>query len=236
MKPVAIFRSAPSDGPAYFATYLDRQAIPCRLIALDEGMSVPRDAGGYSGIVFMGGPMSANDELPWIAPALDLIRDAVAKDVPTLGHCLGGQLMSKAFGGVVSPNRIKEIGWGDVTVQDNAVARDWFGELAAFEGFHWHGETFTIPPGATRVLSGTHCTNQGFALGKHLGLQCHIEMTEEAIEVWCREGVDELRASAASPGVQQPAGILRELRARVERLHKVADRLYDRWARGLSKS
>src|SRR6185503_3931735 len=104
MKPVAIFRSAPTEGPGYFATYLERRSIPWKLVALDKGEAVPRDARRFSGLVFMGGPMSVNDDLPWIIPALELVRDAVRKDVPVLGHCLGGQLMSKAFGGTVRAN------------------------------------------------------------------------------------------------------------------------------------
>ena len=91
MKPVAIFRHARSEGPAYFATYLERRAIPWKLIALDEGRAVPKDARRFSGFAFMGGPMSVNDDLPWIKPALELVREAVRKDVPALGHCLGGQ-------------------------------------------------------------------------------------------------------------------------------------------------
>ena len=235
MKPVGIFRHARSEGPAYFATCLERKAIPWSLVAVDEGEAVPRDAREFSGLVFMGGPMSVNDDLAWIAPVLGLIRDAVRKDVPTLGHCLGGQLMAKAFGGQVTRNRVKEIGWGEVRVEDNAVARAWFADLAAFPSFHWHGETFTIPPGATRVLSNAHCANQGFALGRHLGLQCHVEMTEDMIRAWVRGGAGEIRRGKASPGVQQPGEIARNLAERVERLHKVADRLYDKWTENLSR-
>lgn len=205
------------------------------MIGLDEGASVPRDPRRFSGLVFMGGPMSVNDDLPWIAPVLALIRSAARDDVPTLGHCLGGQLISKAFGGVVTRNRVPEIGWGDVQVEDNGVARQWFGDDAGFESFHWHGETFTIPPGATRVLSNPHCANQGFALGKHLGLQCHVEMTEEMVQVWCRDGAGEIEQGRASPGVQPVEEIGRDLSGRLERLHQVANRVYERWVEGLSR-
>src|SRR5262245_34797591 len=88
MKPVGIFRHAPTEGPGYFATYLERRSISLQTIALDEGAAVPRDPLRFSGLVFMGGPMSVNDELPWIAPVLELIREAVRRDVPVLGHCL----------------------------------------------------------------------------------------------------------------------------------------------------
>jgi len=231
---VAIFRSARTEGPGYFATYLERCSIPWKLVALDAGEPVPRDARRFSGLVFMGGPMSVNDDLPWIAPALELARDAVRKDVPVLGHCLGGQLMSRAFGGAVRANPVKEIGWGEVRVADNAVAREWLGELQAFESFHWHGETFSIPPGATRVLESPHCANQAFALGKHLGMQCHVEMTEELVRLWLKSGSEEIEASS-SPAVQKRDEIERDLAARVTALNSVANRLYDRWAEGLSR-
>jgi GMP synthase-like glutamine amidotransferase len=234
MKPVAIFRAAHSEGPAYFATYLERRSIPWRLIALDEGEAVPRDAMRFSGLGFMGGPMSVNDELPWIAPALELVRDAVRKDVPVIGHCLGGQLMSKAFGGRVGANAVKEIGWGEVRVSDNAVAGEWLGELRAFESFHWHGETFSVPPGATRILENDACANQAFALGKHLGMQCHVEMTVEMVRAWLRSGADEI-AAARSPAVQAPREIERDLEGRVAALNAIANRLYDRWTEFLSR-
>jgi GMP synthase-like glutamine amidotransferase len=236
MKPVAIFRHVRSEGPAYFATYLERRAIAWKLIALDEGKKVPKDAREFSGLVFMGGPMSVNDSLPWVAPALELVRDAVRKDVPTLGHCLGGQLIAKALGGEVTMARVKEIGWGEVQVADNSVAREWFGELAAFDAFHWHGETFSIPPGATRVLGNAHCANQAFATGKHFGMQCHVEMTEELVRAWVRGGSREIAAAAKSPGVQKLEAIERRLAQRVEALHKVADRIYQRWCEGLARS
>jgi len=183
----------------------------------------------------MGGAMSVNDDLPWIPQVLELIRDAVRKDVPVLGHCLGGQLMSKALGGSVRANPYKEIGWGEVRVCDNGVARAWLGELQAFETYQWHGETFSIPPGATRVLENAHCDNQAFAIGRHFGMQCHVEMTAELIRTWARGGAEEIAAAAASPAVQKPAEMERDMEARLQRLHEVADRIYDRWSEGLSR-
>src|SRR6185503_12178182 len=101
-------------------------------------------------------------------------------DVPVLGHCLGGQLMAKALGGSVARNPVKEIGWGRVDVLGREGER-WFGSLNAFQSFHWHGETFTIPAGAERIASSEHCANQAFALGPHLALQCHVEMTADLV-------------------------------------------------------
>src|SRR2546423_4243376 len=131
MRPVAIIRHSASEGPAYFATYLERRSIPWQLIALDAGEPVPRDVAGFSGLALMGGPMSANDPLPWVAPVLELIRDAVRRDVPAIGHCLGAQLMSKAFGGTVRASAVRGIGWGEGGGARNPVGRGWLGGAAA---------------------------------------------------------------------------------------------------------
>jgi len=233
MKVVGVFRTARTEGPGYFATYLERRSIPWKLVALDQGEAVPRDARGFAGLAVMGGPMSANDELPWIIPLLELLRGAVRQDVPVIGHCLGGQLMSRAFGGAVRASPVREIGWGEVRVADNGVAREWLGGLQAFQAFQWHGETFSIPPGATRILEGEHCANQAFALGRHIAMQCHVEMTPELVRTWIGTGGDEIREHRKSPAVQQPAEIEKDLDARLDRLHQVADRIYDRWSASL---
>lgn len=236
MNPVAIFRHFHTEGPGYFATFLERHGIPWQLVRIDAGDPVPPAADAFSGVVFMGGPMSVNDDLPWIAPVLALIRAAVAGGVPVLGHCLGGQLMSKALGGTVSRNPVKEIGWGEVQVGDGAGAQRWFGHAApAFSAFHWHGETFTIPPGAHRLLSSAHCANQAFALGPSLGMQCHIEMTPEMIASWCESGAREIARSSDSPGVQPAAEIKADLDVRLRSLHAVADGVYARWIENLGR-
>ncbi|MBI5437767.1 MAG: type 1 glutamine amidotransferase [Nitrosomonadales bacterium] len=233
MKPIAIFRHTYTEGPGYLAEFLDERQIPWQLIAVDTGDTVPRNASAYSGLVFMGGPMSVNDDLPWIPPVLTLIREAVAGGIPVLGHCLGGQLISKALGGVVSRNPVKEIGWGEVTVADNDTARDWFGEVRHFDAFHWHGETFSLPQGAVHLLSSAYCTNQAYAIGKHLALQCHVEMTAGMIASWCEVGADEIAAAGASPAVQSAAGMQQEITRNLPRMQEVARRLYTRWIVGL---
>src|SRR6266704_5803375 len=125
MQPVVIFRFSPTEGPVHFGEWLDARGLPCRLVALDEGEPVPADPRAFSGIAMMGGPMSANDDLPWNAPLLGLLRGAVAADVPVLGHCLGGQLFAKALGAKVWRTSTPEIGWGEVSVLD-AFADAWF--------------------------------------------------------------------------------------------------------------
>ena len=235
MKPIAIFRHVAAEGPGYLAEFLDIQQIPWRLIAIDAGDAVPHSVEAYSGLVFMGGPMSVNDALPWIAPALALIRDAVAGDIPVLGHCLGGQLISKALGGTVSRNPVKEIGWGEVTVVDNDSARNWFGAVRNFQAFHWHGETFSLPQGAVHLLSSAYCTNQAWAIGKHLALQCHVEMTAGMIVSWCEIGADEIAAGKNSPAVQSASEMRRQMAEELPRLREVATQFYTTWIAGLQR-
>jgi GMP synthase-like glutamine amidotransferase len=234
MNPVAIFRHSITEGPGYFATVLDRHRVPWRLIKTDEGEAVPADCTGFSGLGFLGGPMSVNDDLPWVAPVLDLIRKAVRADVPVIGHCLGGQLMAKALGGVVTRNPVKEIGWGTVTIVPVEESRVWFGDCASFESFHWHGETFTLPAGAVRLAASEYCPNQMYSLGKHLGMQCHIEMTPALIADWCKDWDKQVRSLALrTASVQTPDQMLTKVEQKTARLHSIADRLYAVWMRGL---
>ena len=236
MKPVAILRFSPDDGPGYFATFLERHKIPWALFRIDAGDSVPDDISIFSGFVFMGGPMSANDPLPWIPPTLDLIRKAIADHRPCLGHCLGGQLMSRALGGEVTVNAVKEIGWNPVTAEDSAVARAWLGEqFRDWTTFQWHGDTFTIPPGATRILTGEACANQAYVIGNSMGMQFHTEMTREAIEEWCGDWAAE-NADPALPSIQTPEEMKAMMQENLPALNRLADRLYSSWIAGLARS
>ena len=238
MKPVAIFRHSPTEGPGHFATYLDGAGIPWQLIRLDAGEAVPASLAEFAGLCFMGGPMSVNDDLPWVAPVCALIRDAVAQDVPVIGHCLGGQLMAKALGAPVTRNPVKEIGWGEVRVLDKPQARQWLGDdLRRFLSFHWHGETFAIPPGATRLMESAWCANQGYVLNdRHIGMQCHVEMTPELIRTWYRDWAQEVEALAGRlASVQTPAEMEDGIEDKVRALNAVADRIYDRWVQGLAR-
>ncbi len=236
MKPLRIFRHSASEGPGYLADYLDGRCLPYELIRIDAGEFVPERLDDVSGLVFMGGPMSVNDNLPWIKQELDLIRRATDIGMPVLGHCLGGQLISKALGGTVTPNAVKEIGWHPVQRVENAAAHDWLGDLPAqFEVFHWHGETFSLPPGATPLLHNDYCTHQAFAIGTMLALQCHIEMTQAMVVDWLAHGQGEL-ATAAVPSVQTPAAITLNLPARIKHLHAVARIFYRHWLRPLDPS
>ena len=240
MKPVGIFRYARSEGPGHFATFLSEHGLLWTLIRLDENEPVPDSCEEFSGLGFMGGPMSANDEYPWTQPVLDLMRCAVEEKVPVIGHCLGGQMLARALGGVVSRNPVKEIGWVPVQYDDNHQAREWFGTNGTRRGFttfEWHEDTFTIPPGGTRILTGKTCPNQAYVVDdRHLGMQCHVEVTAEMIETWCRIGISDIDQNVGlSPAVQDAVTIRTQIPEKLPELTRHATALYARWIKNLRK-
>lgn len=233
MRPVAVLRFSPTEGPAYFAAWLDRRGMPWTLVPLDAAAAVPADPRVFAGIAMMGGPMSVNDDEPWVAPVCDLLRGAVGAGVPVVGHCLGGQLLAKALGAPVTRAPVAEIGWVDVQATDVEAQREWFGGRDRFTTFQWHYDAFALPPGATRVLTNAFNANQAYVVDdRHIGLQCHIEMTSELVATWLASGAGEL-PSTSSGAVQSADDIRRDLPARIGALHALADDVYARWATGL---
>ena len=233
MRDVAILRFSATEGPAYFAEWLDARGIGWQLIAVDEGVAIPKDPRTHAGIGLMGGPMGVNDALPWIEPVCALLRDAVAAGVPVIGHCLGGQLLARALGAKVARASVPEVGWIAVDVPPGPAQHEWFGDRVAFETFQWHYDAFALPAGATRVLTNHFNANQAYLVDdRHIGLQCHIEMTGDLVATWLRSGADEL-PNVSTPSEQSADDIRRDLDARIATLHRVAGDVYARWVQGL---
>ena len=232
MRPLYLFRHISCEGPGYLAEVLERHAIPWKLVSIDAGDPVPADVEHCSGLVFMGGPMSVNDPLPWIEQELALIRMAHARDMPVLGHCLGGQLICRALGGTTTANPTREIGWHPVRKSDTAMAGKWLDGLPKeMTLFHWHCETFSIPAGAEVILENATCPHQAFAIGNTLALQCHLEMQAPMVIEWASLYGDEIEQPTAT--VQSAADMTERLAARIQAAQAVADTLYRRWLAGL---
>lgn len=228
MKPLYVFRHIGCEGPGYLGTVLEQRGIPWQMVCVDHGDPVPATLPDCAGLVFMGGPMSVNDDLPWIGPELNLIRLAQAGGIPVLGHCLGGQLISKALGGTVTRNPVKEIGWLPVCKTAGTQARHWLEGLPdRMTLFHWHGETFSIPEGAERILESEHCANQGFVTGNTLALQCHVELTAPMVGIWAELYSEEIAEPGAT--IQSQWEMTEDLDARIEAAQRVADTIYARW-------
>lgn len=174
--------------------------------------------------------MSVNDDHPWIRQELALIQDAYRQGMPVMGHCLGGQLISKALGGEVTASPLREIGWHPVRSSKGTAASDWLeGFVDGVELFHWHGETFSVPDGAELILENDWCAHQAFAIDNILALQCHVEMTAPMVREWAGLYQDEL--DDPSPAVQSVMEINHDLEKRITAMQAVAAPLYRRWLR-----
>jgi GMP synthase-like glutamine amidotransferase len=151
------------------------------------------DLKGLDFIVVLGGPMSVNDEaaFPWLHPEKEFIQDAVNRGVPLLGICLGAQLVASAMGARVYRNAHKEIGWFEVTGVFSGGNIFPFPERCL--AFHWHGETFDLPPGASHLAKSSACRHQAFQVGRRvIGLQFHLETTPEGVRSLIENCRDEL--------------------------------------------
>jgi GMP synthase-like glutamine amidotransferase len=228
MKPVLAFRHIACEGPGYLSDYLAGRGVAVRLVCIDQGDPIPESPEGAAGLAFMGGPMSVNDPLGWIQQELALIRRAAEAGIPLLGHCLGAQLIARALGATVGPNPVREIGWWPVDTVPGPGAQTWLAGLPGrFEVFHWHGETFSLPPGAVQLARNGHCEQQAFAIGNALGLQFHVEVTAPMVEEWV--GLYAADLDSSSPAVQAPATIRERLEERALAMRAVADHLYGQW-------
>lgn len=175
----------------------------------------------FDWLIVMGGPMSANDDatLPWMRAEKQLIRQAIDAGKPVLGVCLGSQLIASVLGAKVYPNQQREIGWFEVHRSPEASQHP-FGKLfpPQTEVFHWHGDTFDLPQGATRLVSSAACRNQAYAFSDHvLGLQFHLEMTPWGAQELVVHCCDEL---GEAPYVQKPDTIVAEP-TRFERINQI---------------
>lgn len=142
----------------------------------------------YAALIVLGGPMNSDqiDTFPNLRTEVELIRDAVAKDMSVLGICLGAQLLSKALGGSVARNERREIGWHDVELTP-AGEKD--PVLSTFQRrqrvFQWHEDGIALPPGCEHLASSPDSPVQAFRHGEHAyGFQFHLEVNAPLIERW----------------------------------------------------
>ena len=137
----------------------------------------------FSLVVILGAPESANDDFPYLIEEQQLIKNSVNDDIPVLGICLGSQLIAKTFGAKVYSGPKKEIGfYNDLKISNDSTFFSGFQN--PFTVFHWHGDTFDLPQGALRLASSEHYLNQAFQYKSAIGLQFHLEVNEEMVNLW----------------------------------------------------
>ncbi len=234
MKPLLIFQHIACETPGIFLDLLGEQKRPVETVRVYVGDRAPDDLSQYSGLLVMGGPMSVNDEAdyPWLKTEDRLLKEALARDFPTLGICLGSQLVAKAAGGTIRRGSRKEIGWDPVRLTMAAQHDRLFREFPeTIEVFQWHGEYFETPPGAVNLAGSELYQCQAFSIGRNVyGLLFHLEVTGQMVREWVATFKEELE------GVKEyirPEAIIEQLPQRINTLNRRARTLFARFCESL---
>jgi GMP synthase (glutamine-hydrolysing) len=219
---VLAFRHVPFEGLGLLEKSLRARGVSIEYADGWLSGAVFPEAADYAALIFLGGPMSVNDNLPYLNREMELIREAAARSQPVLGICLGAQLIAKALGARVYPNARKEIGWFDLRFTAAAAGDPLFCGLSHETVFHWHGETFDLPPEAELLASSEICRNQAFCFQSNIyGFQFHLEVTPAMISDWCTQ--------------DENCGDVRELTSPIDadansvRLAALSDLVFARW-------
>jgi GMP synthase (glutamine-hydrolysing) len=181
---------------------LRSQGLSFRYLRVHEGDAVPPQLGDEAGLIVMGGPMSVYDHgrLPHLAQEMRLVESALELRRPVLGVCLGSQLLAHVLGARVYPGQAMEIGWHWVQLSP-AAKQDltWESAPEQFYGFHWHGDAFDLPSGATLLASSELTPHQAFRFGASAyGILFHMEVTASEIDELAAAFPDDLHQGGTS--------------------------------------
>ena len=226
MKRVLIVQHEPFEGPGTLRDALG--GCELRLVRTFAGDPVPAGL-EEDGLVVLGGGMGVSeaDRYPHLRDEMKLLRAAARRGRPVLGICLGSQLLAASLGGSVARAPRKEIGWFGVDLLPGARDDALFaGAPRAFTAFHWHGDAFTLPQGATPLAASAMTPLQAFRQGPRAwGVQFHLETDEQVLTAMLRSGAAELREAGADP-----AAIRARAAAELPRLRELSLRIFSRWA------
>ena len=189
MKRVLALQQTWDDPPGYLAEILHEHGIICETLEVEK-TPLP-DPTLYQAIVVLGGPqhLYADTHLPYIAQEQEMLRQAVAQDIPTLGICLGGQLLASALGADVHRHHSSEIGFYRIPFTEAGLQDPLFAGLPGHQlAFHWHSDVFELPIGSILLASNEVAPNQAFRYGPSAyGLQFHIELNTEIATIWLHD-------------------------------------------------
>jgi GMP synthase-like glutamine amidotransferase len=216
VKPVLIRQHVESAPAGALGAWLDSRGLAYEVDRSWLGGPLP-DPGDYAFVASLGHDRGAGDtHVPAVAAERELLAHAVARDVPVLGLCYGGQVLAAVLGAQTGPAPVPELGWCAIETDDPAI-------VPAGPWLEWHYERFTMPPGATE-LARTPEASQAFRLGPHLGVQFHPEATVEIVEGWARADAERLPALGIDDGAASRLAATPELR---EAAVTAAFRLFD---------
>jgi GMP synthase-like glutamine amidotransferase len=189
MSEVLLVQNTRIEGSGYLGELLTNDGFTIRLVNAKHEILPEKD---YSLVVILGASESANDNLPYLQAEQKLIKKSVDDDIPVLGICLGSQLIAKTFGAKIYRGPHKEIGfYHDLIIDNNSKLFTGFEN--PFTVFHWHGDTFDLPKGATRLAHSEYYLNQAFQINSAIGLQFHLEVNEEMVNLWLDKTQEKLR-------------------------------------------
>ncbi len=244
MRRLVVLQHAPHEGPSRVRAAFERAGFEAEVLRLDLGVAVPTSTEGMDALVVLGGSMGVADradpKYPFLAPEIALLERAIERDFPTLGVCLGAQLLAAAAGARVYPNApagtaIREVGWGAVHFTRSAAEEPVLEGLDASEiMLHWHGDTFDLPRGATLLASTLHCPNQMIRVKTRIfGVQFHPEVDETDIRRWIEEDAEYIEGALGPGGA---ARIAADTKHFVPRLRDKGDRLLDNLVRVMTRA
>jgi len=234
MLPIYIICHAECQPAAYLCHYFDKKNISYKKFNATTHQISTLDLNTIAGLIFMGGPYSVNDELPWLADEIKFIQRAVEKNIPIMGVCFGAQLVSKALNAEVAVAENTEIGWHNVAVDSSQLIDLHPLNLEdTIEVFEWHEDIYLMPEGAIPIFTGYNMENQGYLYGNILAMQFHLEMTQHMVYEWVERYGDCL--PEPSVYVQSPDQIIENLNERLDNLHTHADIIYDWWLNFVSQ-
>lgn len=233
MQPIYIFQHENWIQAGRFIATLKQQNINYKIVAIDHGEPIPEKTEDMAGLVFLGGTMSVNDGHSWVADELKLIRKAIDKNLPIMGHCLGAQLISKALGGHIQTMAENEIGWHSIKAIDNTVSKEWLAGIPdPLELLIWHHDEFSMPVGASHIFESAYCKNQAFVQGNILATIAHIEVTVSMLQHWLTRYGHDIKPNGSS--VQTIEAIKNNISTKVAKMHQLTDRFYNKWLAFLS--
>lgn len=189
MKNVLLVQNTRIEGSGHLGTLLEKDGFNIESVHAKEQELPNKD---YDFVVILGAPESANDDLLYLRNEQKLIQNCVSKDIPLLGICLGSQLIAKTFGAKVTRGSQTEIGFYDDLQIDNN-AKLFSGMSNPFTVFHWHSDTFDLPENATRLAHSSMYPNQAFKIGSAVGLQFHLEVNEDMVNLWIDNTEEKLK-------------------------------------------
>jgi GMP synthase-like glutamine amidotransferase len=180
MSEVLVVQNTRTEGSGYLGELLTNDGFTIHSVnAKHEKLPEKK----YSLLVILGATESANDDLPYLQAEQKLIKKTVDDNTPVLGICLGSQLIAKTFGSTVYRGPKKEIGfYHDLKIDNNSKLFSGF--TNPFTVFHWHSDTFDLPEGAVRLAHSENYSNQAFQINSAVGLQFHLEVNAEMVNLW----------------------------------------------------